>query len=265
MCFKRFFHWLFPDPEVPIIPVTGNKVALIFAIGKGYPGIQNDLDGPPKDFDHVINFITNKYPEFTIKKFLDLEVTRASFRDNVKAQILNMKSGDVLLIYYSGHGTNGLDINEPDRLREGIYLTDGTFWDDEFNEILQLTPEGGKVIVVLDSCFAKGSTTTKSNIRNKSKFVQTQEIPSELKRRSKLAKTDIMKWIVFAACRENQTASDTSNGGAFTLFWLKAWKRDYDYQDWSAETVFLIEDNGNYDQIPNIEGDQNLIKQIIFT
>jgi hypothetical protein len=262
MCIKKILDWFKPDP---IIPVVGNKVALIFAIGSGYYGTQNDLDGPPKDFNNVTNFIKSKYPEFTIKKFLDLAVTRASFRDNIKAQILNMKSGDILLIYYSGHGTNGVDVNEPDRLREGLYFTDGTFWDDEFNEILQLTPEGGKVIVALDSCFAKGSTTTKGDIRNKSKFVQTQEIPVELKRKSKLAKADIMKWIVFAACAEDQTAADTNDGGAFTLFWLKAWFRDYDYLGWSIETAYMILENGNFDQIPNIEGDAILMKQKIFT
>ena len=262
MCWKKIFDWFKPDP---VVPITGNKVALLFAIGD-YPGSQNDLIGPPYDSKNADNFLKDNYPEFTVNKILDSAVTRSNFENTIKAQIAILKAGDVLLIYYSGHGTNGLDSNEADGYREGLYLWDGTFWDDEFTVVLQPIPLGAKVIIVLDSCFARGSTTPKNIGYESLRFVQTQEVPRKLKRIKSMLRSDTMNYIVLAACQENQTAADIGPlGGAFTYYWLKAWKRTYIWAEWSDKTALLIKQTGQYDQIPNIEGDENLMEQIVLT
>jgi len=254
MCWKK---------KPPVIPITGDKVALLFAIDD-YPGTQNDLPDCVLDQTHIAAFLATNYPEFIVKKFKNSEVTRSNFENTIKAQIAILKAGDVLLIYYSGHGTNGLDSNESDGYREGLYLWNGTFWDDEFTVVLQPIPLGAKVIIVLDSCFAQGSTTTKNSKLRKPRFVQTQEIKKGAKRLRPILKSDTMNYIVFAACQENQTASSTGRGGVFTLHWEEAWRRHYTYRQWSYMTAQLLRDD-NETQISNIEGDENLMGAIIFT
>jgi hypothetical protein len=264
MCFKNWFHKF-----TPVIPIRGNKIALIFTIGD-WPGSENDLDGPPYDSAHVWNFLKSNYPEFIIKRYSDSEVTRKNFLNIISAQLLTMMPDDNLLIYYSGHGTNGIDPSEPDGYREGLYLYDGAFWDDDFTKMLQLIHLGAKVIIILDSCFAHGSTTPKNmHVYGKAKFMHTEEIPEHFKRTKAILKSEEMNYLVLAACGENQTSADTIiNGepcGAFTYFWLKTWDRNYTYKQWIDQTAKLIEKSGQYDQIPNIEGNSDLQKQIIFT
>ena len=262
MCWKKILDWFKPDP---VVPITGNKVALLFAIGD-YPGSQNDLIGPPYDSKNADNFLKDNYPEFTVKKFTDSEVTGNIFKTTILSQLAVMKPDDTLVIYYSGHGTNGIDSSEPDGYREGLYLYDRIFWDDEFTVVLQSIKSGAKVIIVLDSCFARGSTTPKNIGYESLRFVQTQEVPRKLKRIKSMLRSDTMNYIVLAACQENQTAADIGPlGGAFTYHWLKAWKRTYNWTEWNDKTALIIKQTGRYSQIPNIEGDKNLMEQIVLT
>jgi hypothetical protein len=266
MC-KKLWNLLFPkpdpipEPEVPPVNPMPKKTALLFTIGI-YPNIQNNLAGPPIDADNVDYFMAGRYPEFALFRFANSMVTRSTFAGAIKDRISKLKVGDILLIYYSGHGTNGYDSSEPDKYKEGIYLYDGTFWDDEFTLLLQDIPTGAKVIIVLDSCFAHGSTTPKSLTYRKEKFVKTEEMPP--KGLKAILKSDVMNYIVFAACGEDQTSSDTDKGGVFTLYWLKSWLKDMSYQQWSDRTALAIEKT-NFDQNPNIEGDINLINETVFT
>lgn len=109
MCKKWWYNlWHKPEPVPTPIPdpipePTGpKKTALLFGIGSGYIGSQNDLVGPPYDLKHVKEFIASKYPAFTINVLSDLQVTRSSFENTVKKNIAALNSGDTLLIYYSG-------------------------------------------------------------------------------------------------------------------------------------------------------------------
>jgi len=262
MCIRKILDWLRPDPLIPVTPVEGNRIALLFAIDN-YPGTQNDLPDCIKDQNNVADFLALNYPEFKILKFTDSMVTTTSFRDNIKNQVTALKSGDILLINYSGHGTRGINPAEPDGYSEALYLWNDAFWDQEWSKLLQLIPAGAKVIIVLDSCFAHGSTETK-NIHTKVRFVQTQVIPEGMKRIRRILKGDMLNYLVFAACEENQTSTSTGHGGVFTIYWLKAWQKDYTYFNWNKKTADLIELT-EYEQNPNIEGDELLINQKIFT
>jgi hypothetical protein len=271
MCLKKLFpSWFKPDViPIPIPepePGTNKKIALLFDIGGGYPGTQNDLTGPPYDLKHVREFLSSKYPEFAVNYLSDSDVTRNSFASTVKKYIALLIPGDVLLIYYSGHGTNGYDPNESDGRREGIYLTDGPYWDDEFALLLQSIPIGAKVIIVLDSCFARGSSSDKIFTGNVSKFVQTQTIPAHIRKTKKMLKSVDMNYVIFAACGENQTSADLgTDGGAFTIYWLKAWNREFTYLQWSNQTSKLTLTDTSLDQVPNIDGSMGLMNEVIFS
>jgi hypothetical protein len=263
MCLRKLFPgWFEEDPIViPPADYTSKKTALLFTIGT-YPNPQNNLTGPPIDSDNVDYFMALNYPAFALFKYANSLVTRSNFANAIKERISKLISGDWLVIYYSGHGTNGYDANEPDKYREGLYLYDGTFWDDEFTLLLQDIPSGANVVIILDSCFAHGSTTPKSLIYRKEKYVKTEELPPNgLK---SILKNDTMNYIVFAACGEDQTSSDTSKGGVFTLYWLKSWMKDITHQTWNDRTSYAITQT-QFDQVPNIEGDINLINKVVFT
>ena len=259
MCWKKIF-----GHSNPVIPATDNKVALLFAIDD-YPGTQNDLSDCVMDQNYVAKFLTKNYPEFTIKKFINSAVTRSAFENAIKAQLIVMVSGDILLIHYSGHGTNGIDPSgtEADGYSEALYLHDGSYWDREFSKVLEIIPSGAKVIIALDSCFARGSTH-KNISRRKSRFIETQKLKPGMKRKRSALKNEMFNYVVLAACQEGQTSSSTGNGGVFTIHWVEAWNRDFTYKQWSDKTTELTKEDRE-DQIPNIEGDSNLQVQIIFT
>jgi hypothetical protein len=264
MCLGKWFHKV-----DPIVPITGDKVALLFGINN-YPGSSNDLNGCLNDIADVEKKLNEVYPgQWTIKKFADSEVTKMNFRNTIKNQIVSMTSGQFLLIHYSGHGTRVQDKNheEEDGYDEALYLYDGTFIDDEFNEVLQLIPEGVKVVIALDSCFSGTATRLINGSYRKSKYIPTQKIRS-LKRRKKYLKSDSMKWVVFSGCQDDQTSADAfinnRYNGAFTFCWLKELNKGLNYKNWNFHTKALLSDY-DFDQVSTLEGDEVLLNSIIFT
>lgn len=258
MCFKK---------RPPVI-ITGNKVALLWGINN-YPGAANDLNGCLNDIHDVRDKLNELYPgEWNINTFEDNQVTCSMFRNTIKNQIVSMRSGDLLLIHYSGHGTkvNDPHYDEADGYDEALYLYDGAFTDDQFNEVLQLIPAGAKVIIALDSCFSGGATKLLGGVYQKAKYIPTQKVKS-LKRRKKYLKSDVMKWVVFSGCQENQTSSDAyidgRYNGAFTWSWLKAIDKAISYNTWCVSTANKLDPE--FDQVPTIEGDFDLRKLTIFT
>lgn len=249
MCFKK-------KPPIP----HGNKTALLFAINN-YPGSGNDLNGCLNDQEDL----AKKLPDFNIFKFKDSEVTKSNFRNTVKNYIVGMHSGDILLVHYSGHGTQVPSATEADGYNEALYLYDGAFEDDEFNEILQLIPDGAKVIIALDSCFSGTATRLHNPRYEKARYYPTQERKS-LKRAKIYLKSDLMKWVVFSGCQENQTSADAfidgRYRGAFSYAWLKTMDRGKTYQQWADDTIYELY-KLKFEQVPTLEGDTNLINQII--
>jgi metacaspase-1 len=263
MCWRKIVSWFKPDPMVE----NKNKTALLFAINN-YPHEANDLNGCINDQNDVADKLEYLFPgEWSIVKFHDSEVTKSNFRNTIKNYIVSMSSGDTLLIHYSGHGTQVPSATESDGYNEAVYLYDAYLEDDDFNEVLQLIPDGAKVIIALDSCFS-GTATRLLNPRYvKSRYYPIHEIKG-LKRAKKYLKSDLMKWVVFSGCREDQTSADAfisgRYNGAFTYYWLRALKKGITYQQWADDTIYGIH-LGGFEQVPTIEGDSNLINQIIFT
>lgn len=251
------------------LPITNvNRMLLSFAINN-YSGSGNDLNGCINDQDDLVDKLDELGFAFAVQTFQDEQVTRATFRNTIKNYIVGMKSDDLLLVQYSGHGTQVRDKNadEADGYDEALYLYDGTFTDDEFNEVLQLIPEGAKVIIALDSCFSGSATRLFTDFYNKAKYVPTEDVKS-FKRRKKYLKRDVMKWVVFSGCSESQTSADAlinnRYNGAFTWAWLKEMKVGLNYKNWNFHTKALLSDY-EFEQIPTLEGDETLMNSQIFS
>jgi len=241
-------------------PIEANKILLSFAINN-YPGSANDLNGCINDQKNIVN----KLPDFFVRTFKDSEVTKARFTSEVEAVVTQAKAGDIIIIHYSGHGTYVTDTSgdEPDNADEAIYLYDGALIDDKIGEILQKTPDGVTVVILLDSCFSGTATRKLSRPR----FIQIERaMPKKV--RKKFLRSNEIKWIVFSGCSEHQTSADAYIGGeyngAFTYYAMKALDRSFTYEQWYNKIREYLPSR-SFEQIPTLEGPDELINKVCFT
>lgn len=255
MCFKKWFH-----KSEEISWKHSSKVALLFGINN-YPGGENDLDGCVNDID----LAESKLQGFQIRKFQDTLVTIKNFIAQIRYAILNSVVGDVLYIHYSGHGTYVEDLNgdEVDGYDEALYLYDGPLIDDELNTLLQLTPEGVTVVLLLDSCFSGSATRNPHKARfMPPKFEKKEHL------RIKRGWYENLKWIVISGCGENQTSADALiNGkynGAFTYYAMNTLVGSMTYQTWFNKIREFLPSR-EFEQAPTLEGNSYLINKIVLT
>jgi len=268
MCWKNFLNWFnqspVPVPDPIPDPVGKKKIALLFAINN-YPGSGSDLNGCINDQLDLEKKLNTQFPGFVIRKFQDSEVTRSRFISEVYTAISQLQSEDTLLIHYSGHGTQLLDKHgdEEDGYDEAIYLYDGTVIDDDIGDSLKAIPEGATVILMFDSCFS--GTITRVPIRNR--FIPNRNVPRTVKKRVRVLPWD-MKWVVFSGCGEQQTSADAyldgRYNGAFTYYALKTLTPGITYQEWLTAIRQYLPSH-DFDQIPTLEGKNDLFSKRVFT
>jgi len=121
--------------------------------------------------------LNSDFPGFIIRKFQNWEVSRSRFINEVTSAIASLIVGDVLLVHYSGHGTQEMDYHgdEADGYDEAIYLYDGSVIDDDIGNALKSIPDGATVVLMFDSCFS--GTITSLLINFLSSFSK-RKIPS---------------------------------------------------------------------------------------
>lgn len=250
MCFRKLFHK--PDFQ------RNNRVLLTFAINN-YPGSGNDLQGCLNDQANVIHNL----PDFQIRAFSDGAVTRANFLEACEEAVTEAVAGDMIVIHYSGHGTQVRDDSgtEADGYCEALYLYDGALIDKEIHAVLDKIAEGVTVCLLMDSCFSGG--VTRNPVR--SRFVQTE--PTILTRRVSSFE-DVINWIVISGCGENQTSADAEiNGlwnGAFTFYAMYVMDRADTYKQWFSKIRMCLP-NAKFDQSPTIDGPDHLLNKLILT
>ncbi|MCJ0874488.1 caspase family protein [Streptomyces sp. AP-93] len=168
-----------------------------------------------------------------------------------------LKSGDILLFTYSGHGGQmdnvvGSD-DEPDRLDETLVFFDRQFLDDELYREFRRFEEGVRIFVLLDCCHSGSAIESLQGLLTpealESQF-QTRD-PGQVEAASRLM--PLLKQqeifardrpfyeglqrelkdgdggrpepgaVLIAACQDNQVASDGDVNGLFTANLLKVW------------------------------------------
>lgn len=269
MCWDKIFKKPPPPEEQPPFIIDSScplKLALLFAINN-YPGGENDLQGCINDQINVTEALTTRFVGFQIRKFKDAEVTRSRFINEVSQAIKLLKSGDTLLIHYSGHGTQVYDRNgdELDGYDEALYLYDGMVIDDDLREVLLLIPEGAKVILMLDCCFS--GSATRASFKGRKRYYKNPDLPTERMIKRVRFTPEEMKWLVLSGSEEYQTSADANingmNVGAFTYYAMKTLKPGDTYEQWYKK-IRLYLPNNYFDQIPTLEGDKNLFTKIVF-
>ncbi|MBT2511686.1 caspase family protein [Streptomyces sp. ISL-98] len=180
--------------------------------------------------------------------------------DNVTKELRKaakrLKSGDIMLFTYSGHGgqvpdAEGSD-DERDEFDETLVLFDRQFLDDELHREFGRFAEGVRIAALLDCCHSGSGievrdvltpeamqeqfqTRDPDEIENASRLMpvakqveiyqRDQQFFQEIQRGlgDKQARNDGVNALLISACQDNQLASDGPVNGAFTGTLLDVW------------------------------------------
>ncbi len=159
----------------PVAAQTPNRYALVIGVGRYAAPSIRPLDGPALDAPAVAAELTARwgFPAANIRILIDAQATRANILAGLDWLVSTTKSGDQVVVYYSGHGTSRADRNA---LHYGLYPGSGAIFpydvstesEDramatllvgrrDLRPRLQALDQGRTVIVVLDSCYSENA------------------------------------------------------------------------------------------------------------
>jgi hypothetical protein len=132
-----------------------------------------------------------------------------------------LKSGDIFLLTYSGHGSQLFDVNgdESDRLDETWVLYDDQLIDDELYRLWSKFAPGVRILVISDSCHS--GTVARFNQVNES--VSRQKVSRGIAEKSMLEVQ--ASGILISACKDNQVAWEVGKNGLFTSKLIEVWNQ----------------------------------------
>lgn len=156
------------------------RLALVVGVGDYLASNVPKLAGPDDDADKVYHLLTDSstglgLPKENVCLLKNQAATRASFKETFqKALVDRARDGDVVLLYFAGHGSQSLDGNgdEDDNRDETLMMVDARYngeidiVDDELNYLLSglfrkmsgSSDAPQNVVVMLDSCNAGTAT-----------------------------------------------------------------------------------------------------------
>jgi len=192
-----------------------------------------------------------KLKKYTIKSLLTKAATRTAVRNEITKAAKALKSGDLFMLTYSGHGGNLPDLNsdEVDMQDETWCLYDGELVDDELYKLLTLFATGVRVLVFSDSCHS-GTVTKQAYYRGMQEGrnrtlepepVRYRAMPPEVALRTyrdhksfydKILQDKKLKEskaatkasvLLISGCQDNQLSADGNFNGLFTGQMLRVW------------------------------------------
>ncbi len=204
-----------------------------FLVGINYTGTNVELKGCVNDVNNINRIL--KSNKFEIQCLIDNQ-TRQKMIDGLNWLIKDCKSGDTLLFYYSGHGSQikDADGDETDKLDEVLvpldYKTAGVITDDDLYNVIKL--KGGVNFYGFTDCCHSGTICDlkfnyiptcklKTGIIKNGMTYKPSEWTDTVTN-SLLKKDYILGNVVFfSGCKDNQIAQEAGNQGAFTMCFLK--------------------------------------------
>lgn len=171
-----------------------NVYALLVGID-AYPEPVQSLHGCRNDIAAVENLLDQRVSDvhdvLHVRTLLDDEATRSAVIAGFQEHLGQARAGDVVLFYYSGHGSQENAPQEfwhlePDHLDETLVLWDSRRegqWDLADKELAalltQVAVEGPHILVVLDCCHSGSGTraTLEDGIGSRRAPVDTRQRP----------------------------------------------------------------------------------------
>jgi hypothetical protein len=249
----------------------------------------NQYRMPDADLQGCVNDVTNirdillKYFGFEVKDIrvlVDGRATKKAIMQRLEWLVKGAKTGDRLLLHFSGHGSQIRDRNGDelkDRMDEILCPHDmdwdGNFIvDDDLDAVFAGLPKGVHLEVLLDCCHSGtgiregvGLGSLPPEQRIKARFL---EPPVDILCRQEEDDLPVQRFsfdsnpaghVLFAACRDNQTAADAfikgKFNGAFT-YYLSMYLRDMQGCVIRGELIRRVRASlryYGYNQVPQLE------------
>src|SRR4029077_18228184 len=204
-----------------------------------------NLRGCVPDVNNMSNLLQQQYgfDATDIHMLTDFDATKKAMEEAITALIRGGERGDVLLVHYSGHGSNVPDNNgdEPDNRDEILCPTDLDWYDplrdDWLRGVFDGLRDGVNLTVITDSCHS--GTVTRAieppdapiiarylpspwdliaaesgrDLTGTTRGTLHKAPPSE--RGHDIVAVDDMPEVLITGCRANQTSADAAIDGGF--------------------------------------------------
>jgi metacaspase-1 len=165
---------------------------------KHYEGWDGKLNVCEKDALDIAAFLKKK--TISVTNLLTKEATRDNVLKELDRLAAKAVSGDLVVVYYSGHGGNEIpDLNKDeddpwsDKFDESWCLYDAQLIDDELYFQWKKFKKGVRIIVVSDSCFSGDIVKALDGNKRKSKAMEAETGNNTWKANQKFYKSILKK------------------------------------------------------------------------
>lgn len=264
------------------------KYALCMGIND-YPGTGSDLAGCVNDAKDWAKILKGR--GFAVKQLLDRQATGKAMRSAMQATIGAAKSGDLVVIQYSGHGSfvPDKDGDEPDGTDECLCPWDierkGPITDDEIFDLYSAGAKGVRIFMISDSCHSGtvarfAPITTPPTMKGKGAPVRKVRFlpPGAFLSKAEAAKLGLRRamrrssppgryaGLLLAGCQDTEYSYDAyfqgKPNGAFTFVALRALSSlpaKATYMEWFS-AIRKVLPSQQYPQTPNLYGSSSMKK-----
>ena len=268
-----------------MLSAQGKKYAFLLGIAEYYPSSNlTDLKSVDNDLFYMRFVLESQGFECVVLNANGLSKPTI-FKQINKALLDKVGPSDLALFYYTGHGTQVLDIDEDecaDNLDEAIVLSHFNqtnpnakqyILDDEINEIL--TPirsklgEDGQMVLIFDAChsgsFSRGVGSTDNGFNTSDSQKQFAQIdfsftPCKQNKDTKKLANLIGLYSSSDAAKSFEFGEGDKKFGVFTYALLERLRfcdSDYTYLDWIRQIELFMSDKFSAVQRPSSEGNLN--------
>lgn len=260
-----------------------------------------DLNGCVNDVKNLSGVLKTYYgfEDKDITTLTDLQATKKAMQAAIQKLIKSGKKGDILLLHYSGHGSNVPDDNgdEADDRDEILCPTDldwnDPFRDDWLRNTLNKLSKGVSLTVIMDCCHS--GTITRAIIPpdapRRERFLpcpldlmatesgrklrgtvsgQLGKAPRGRKRKSDLVNAEIQE-LLLTGCRDTQTSADAHIGGTYNgaltyclVESINEAEGKLTYRELHQRTSAKLK-QGKFDQIPQLEGQRTAFDRLFLS
>lgn len=268
------------------------KYALCIGINN-YPGTSSDLKGCVNDANDWSKELKKR--GFIVSLLLDQHATGKAVRQAIRTAIKQAKTGDLVVIQYSGHGSYVPDENgdETDGSDECLcpydINTKEPITDDELFDLFSAKAQGVKIVMISDSCHSGtvarfAPISTPPTIKGKGAPQRTVRFlpPAVFLSNTELAKLGLGRDIrassppgryaalLLSGCADVEYSFDAyfegRPNGTFTFVALRALAKlpaNATYADW-FHTIRSALPSQQYPQSPNLYGSRSMKKWKVF-
>jgi hypothetical protein len=265
-----------------------NKAVLIGVNRYKIPGA--DLRGCVNDVKNLQSVLSQYYGfgGGDMVTLLDDKATKKSIQAAIKQTVGGAKKGDVVLLHFSGHGSNVPD-NDGDEAdnRDEILCPHDLDWrdpltDDWLRATFDKMRDGVSLTVIFDCCHSGSATravlppdapiiprylpspwdlvAAESGRKLRGTVRATVHGASRAARKKSDVVTADIEEILVSGCRDTQTSADARIGGSFNgaltynlVAAIKEAKGQLSYRDLHTKVLARLK-AGGYDQVPQLEG-----------